>query len=114
MGSGLVVAQRGVFRMNRFVVVAAAIVLGGCIPTENQANAFKIGASTYSDVRAVLGAPTANALAPDGKRIVVYTRLPQSSDVKFIFDHNGVLTARSSTQSGAATSPQTTSDSVRQ
>jgi hypothetical protein len=101
--------------------------LAGCAATgvkvtEQQAQAFKVGTSTYADVVASLGAPTTTSLSSNGTRTAVYTYaavrsqaqnfIPyigglvagydtQSSTVTFTFDGRGILTATTSTESGA-------------
>jgi hypothetical protein len=91
--------------------------------SEQQAESFKVGSSTYNDVVATLGAPTSTTLNADGTRIAAYNyatvraqpqnfipiinRLApgydkETSSVAFTFDRSGVLTGTTSTQSGAA------------
>jgi len=112
--------------MRRIGALWIAGVLAGCSATgvkvsEQQAQAFQVGKSTYNDVVATLGAPTSTTLA-NGTRTAVYTYaafrsqpqnfIPylgplvagydtQSSVVTFTFDQNGVLTGTTSTQGGA-------------
>ncbi len=121
------------------VAFAIAVVLGGCAAsgvqvTEQQAQSFQVGRSTYSDVVAALGEPTEVSSSSNGNRVAVYSysavaSRPQnfipyigpyisgydskSSAVTFVFDPKGVLQETSSTQnrvgSGtnlAATAPQ--------
>ena len=108
-------------------LVAVAFVLSGCAEpgvrvTEQQAQTFKVGVSTYDEVVATLGAPTTTLAASNGGRVAIYTysaALAQShnfipyvthwvtgydshaSAVSFTFDERGVLTATSSTQTDA-------------
>jgi hypothetical protein len=91
--------------------------------SEQQAQSFKVGGSTYNDVVATLGEPTSTTLASDGTRAAVYNYasvraqpqnfIPylgplvagydkQSSSVTFAFDQHGVLTGTTSSQSGVA------------
>lgn len=110
----------------RWVVIALAVLLTGCAAsgvqvTEQQAQEFKVGKSTYSDVVAALGAPTATTLSSGGTRTAVYSYAavqsrPQnfipyigplmagydtkSSAVSFTFDARGVLTGTTSMQGG--------------
>jgi hypothetical protein len=91
--------------------------------SEEQAESFKAGTSTYNDVVATLGPPTSTTLNPDGTRIAAYNyasvrsqpqnfipiinRLAagydrENSSVTFAFDQRGILTGTTSTQSGAA------------
>jgi hypothetical protein len=92
--------------------------------SEQQAESFKVGVSTYSDVIATLGSPTSTSLDAKGNRTAAYNYssvrsqpqnfIPyigplvagydnQSSAVSFAFDSRGVLTAMTSQQAGAAT-----------
>jgi hypothetical protein len=106
---------------------AAVLLLAGCAATgvkvsEQQAEAFKVGTSTYSDVVASLGPPTSTTVTSNGTRTAAYTYaavraqaqnfIPyigglvagydtQSSIVTFNFDGRGVLTGTTSTESGA-------------
>lgn len=106
-----------------------AIAIAGCASSgvkvsEQQAESFKVGSSTYSDVVAALGAPTATMVAANGARTASYDYssmrsqpqnfIPyigplvagydnQSSSVTFNFDPRGVLTGTTSSQSGMGT-----------
>lgn len=92
--------------------------------SEQQAEAFRVGASTYQDVVAALGAPTTTSLMPNGARTAVYSYssirsqpqnfIPylgplvagydtQASAVTFTFDSSGVLTGTASSQTGVGT-----------
>lgn len=101
-------------------------LLAGCAASgvkvsEQQAEAFKVGSSTYSDVVAALGEPTSTTIASNGGRTASYNYtsirsqpqnfIPylgplvagydsQSSAVTFTFDQRGVLTSTTSSQSG--------------
>jgi hypothetical protein len=103
-------------------------LLVGCAATgvkvsEQQAESFKVGTSTYDDVVKTFGAPTTTTLNPDGTRVAAYNYAavrsqPQNfipiinrfaagydketSSVVFTFDRGGVLTGTTSTQGGAA------------
>jgi hypothetical protein len=91
--------------------------------SEEQAEAFKVGISSYNDVVGTLGPPTSTTLNPDGTRIALYNyasvraqpqnfipiinRLAagydtETSSVTFTFDQRGVLAGTTSTQAGAA------------
>ncbi len=115
--------------MRRLVLLALYGCLAGCAATgtkvtEQQAQSFRVGVSTYDDVVAALGAPTTTTLASNGTRTAVYSYasvraqpqnlIPylgplvagydtQSSAVAFTFDQRGVLSGTTSSQSGAAT-----------
>lgn len=103
-------------------------LLAGCASagvkvSEQQAEAFKVGTSTYADVVTALGPPTTTTLDAKGMRTAAYTyssiraqpqnfipyvgRLVegydhQSSVVTFAFDQSGILTGTTSSQSGIA------------
>lgn len=105
-------------------VIICAALLGGCAAagvqvTEQQAQAFQVGRSTYADVVAALGEPTSVTLSTRGGRVAVYayaaiSARPQNyipyigglvggfderkSAVAFIFDGNGILVETNSTQ----------------
>jgi len=113
------------------VVIAFCLagVVTGCAASgvkvsEQQAEAFKVGSSTYSEVVAALGEPTATTVAANGSRTAAYNYtsirsqpqnfIPylgplvagydsQSSSVTFTFDQRGVLTGTTSSQSGMGT-----------
>jgi hypothetical protein len=115
--------------MRRVFVLGLLALLVGCASSgvkvsEQQAESFKVGSSTYADVVAALGEPTSNTVASNGTRTAMYTYasirsqpqnfIPylgplvagydnQSSVVTFAFDQRGVLTSSSSTQSGMGT-----------
>jgi hypothetical protein len=104
-------------------------LLAGCAASgvkvsEQQAQSFKVGTSTYNDVVAALGPPTSTTVNSDGIRMAAYNYtsirsqpqnfIPylgplvagydnQSSSVTFTFAQNGVLTGTTSSQSGTAT-----------
>ena len=115
------------------------VVLGGCAAsgvqvTEQQAQSFQVGKTTYPEVVAALGEPTTVNSSSTGNRTAVYSysavaSRPQnfipyigplvsgydtkSSAVTFVFDSKGVLRETSSSQNNmgsganlAATSPQ--------
>lgn len=113
--------------------IAAAFCLAGLVAgcaasgtkvSEQQAEAFKVGSSTYADVVAALGEPTSTTVASNGTRTAAYNYtsirsqpqnfIPyigplvagydnQSSSVTFTFDQRGVLTGTTSSQSGMGT-----------
>ena len=111
-------------RLRTFFILALAFGISGCASsgvqvTEQQAQAFKVGKSTYSEVIASLGEPTTTSVASFGNRVATYsytasaTRLQnyipyigqyisgsdtKSSAVSFTFNPSGVLTAMNSTQ----------------
>lgn len=99
----------------------AACAAAGVKVSEQQAQAFRVGSSTYSDVVAGLGPPTSTSLSSNGTRTAIYSYasvrsqpqnfIPyvgglvagydrQTSAVVFTFDQNGVLTNTTSTQTG--------------
>ena len=117
----------------------AAVLLAGCAAsgvqvTEQQAQSFQVGKTTYSDVVTALGEPTTVNSSSNGNRTAVYSyssiaSRPQnfipyvgplvsgydtkSSAVTFVFDSKGVLRETTSSQNNmgsganlAATSPQ--------
>jgi len=102
----------------------AACAASGVKVTEEQAESFKVGVSSYSDVVTSLGPPTSTSVSSNGARTAVYTYaavrsqaqnfIPyiggfvagydtQKSDVAFTFDQRGILTNMSSTQTGVGT-----------
>ena len=89
--------------------------------TEQQAESFKVGLSTYQDVVTALGPPTTTTVGSDGMRTAMYSYasvraqpqnfIPyigplvsgydsQSSAVTFTFDQRGILSKMTSTQGG--------------
>ena len=98
-------------------VMVFAGFLSGCAAagvqvTEQQAQAFQVGKSTYADVVSALGEPTSVTSSSKGGRVAVYaysavSSRPQnfipyvgyfvagydrkSSAVAFVFDSNGIL-----------------------
>ena len=114
--------------MRWLVALGLSGLLVGCAASgvkvsEEQAQSFKVGSSTYNDVVAAIGAPTSTTLNADGSRIAAYSYtsirsqpqnfIPylgplvagydnQSSSVTFTFDRSGVLTGTTSTQGGTA------------
>lgn len=113
--------------MRRIIALGLFGLLIGCASSgtkvsEQQAESFKVGSSTYSDVVAVLGEPTSTTIASNGTRTAQYNYtsirsqpqnfIPylgplvagydnQSSSVTFNFDQRGILASTTSTQSGA-------------
>lgn len=114
----------------RFVAIVGVFVLSGllgsCVAsgihvTEQEAESFRVGRSTYADVRTALGEPTSVSSSSDGSRVAVYSYsaiMPrsehstpnvepfggldmQSSAVTFVFDANDILKETSSTQGTA-------------
>ena len=113
-------------RTTRVLALCGALAgLTGCAAagvqvTDQQAQSFKVGRSTYADVVAQLGQPTTVSTSTNGQRVAVYSYaamsarpqnfIPyigpfvagydtQSSAVMFIFDARGILRETSSTQS---------------
>jgi hypothetical protein len=115
--------------MRSILAVGLCALLIGCASSgikvsEQQAESFKVGTSTYSDVVATLGEPTSTSVDSKGNRTAAYNYnsirsqpqnfIPylgplvagydnQSSAVTFAFDQRGVLTGTTSSQSGMAT-----------
>lgn len=105
---------------------ALVLLLAGCAAagtkvTEQQAEQFRVGQATYSDVVAALGPPTTTTTSSNGMRIAVYSYaavraqpqnfIPyigplvsgydtQRSAVTFTFNQAGVLTGSTSSESG--------------
>src|ERR1044071_5613683 len=119
--------------------ILVALGLAGCAAsgvqvTEQQAQSFVVGKSTYGEVVSALGEPTTATTSSKGERTAVYSYtavssrlqnyLPyvgglvsgydtKSSNVTFVFDARGVLRDTTSTQANlgsganlAASSPQ--------
>jgi hypothetical protein len=119
----------GYIAMRGIAVFCVLSLLTGCAAsgvkvTEEQAESFKVGVSSYSDVVTSLGPPTSTSVSSNGARTAVYTYaavrsqaqnfIPyiggfvagydtQKSDVAFTFDQRGILTNMSSTQTGIGT-----------
>ena len=124
---------------NIVAAVMMTAVLGGCAAsgvqvTEQQAQSFQVGKTTYPEVVAALGEPTTVNSSSNGNRVAVYSyssvaSRPQnfipyigplvsgydtkSSAVTFVFDSKSVLREMTSSQNNmgsganiAATSPQ--------
>jgi hypothetical protein len=115
--------------MRAIAVFCVVSLLTGCAAsgvkvTEEQAQQFKVGVSSYTDVVSALGPPTSTSVSSNGTRSAVYTYaavrsqaqnfIPyigglvagydtQKSDVAFAFDQRGILTNMSSTQTGLGT-----------
>jgi hypothetical protein len=115
-------------------LLLSACAASGVQVTEQQAQAFQVGKSTYAEVVAGLGEPTSVTSSSKGDRVAVYSysaisSRPQnfipyigpwvsgydtkSSAVTFVFDPRGVLKETNSTQNNmgaganlAAGSPQ--------
>lgn len=104
--------------------LVAGCAASGVKVSEQQAESFKVGSSTYSEVVAALGEPTSTTVAANGARTAAYNYtsmrsqpqnfIPyigplvagydnQSSAVTFTFDQRGVLTGTTSSQSGMGT-----------
>lgn len=115
--------------MRLIAIMAVAVLIASCAAsgvqvTEQQAQSFQVGKSTYADVVTGLGEPTTNTVSSSGTRVAVYSYAavqsrPQnfipyigplvsgydtkSSAVAFTFDSRGVLTNTSSSQSNLGT-----------
>jgi hypothetical protein len=111
--------------MRAVIALCVAGFLAGCAASgvkvsEQQAEAFKVGSSTYNDVVAALGAPTTStvtamavysyaAVRSQPQNFIPYIGPlvagydTQSSAVTFTFNQAGVLTGTSSTQTGMGT-----------
>jgi outer membrane protein assembly factor BamE (lipoprotein component of BamABCDE complex) len=109
---------------NKLVVWCSSLVLCGCAAsgvkvTDEQAQSFKVGVATYSDVIGRLGPPTATSSSSGAGRTAVYSYsavrsqpqnfIPyvgvfvagydtQNSNVVFTFDQRDVLTNIASNQ----------------
>jgi hypothetical protein len=105
------------------------VALAGCAATgvkvsEEQAQSFQVGRSTYNDVVATLGAPTTTSVNSTGTRMAIYSYsavqsrpqnfIPyigplisgydtQTSAVTFTFDSRGILMNTSTAQSNVGT-----------
>lgn len=101
------------------VFLLSGCASGGVKVEERQLSSFERGRTTYSQVIGQLGAPTANTLMNDGRRVIVYTFVQaqarpesfipivgifvggadsQATSASLIFDREGVLESYSSTQ----------------
>lgn len=115
--------------MARLIALVACAVLAGCAASgvkvsDEQAQSFVVGKSTYADVVGALGAPTTTSTSSNGMRVAVYSYAavqsrPQnflpyigplvagydssSSAVTFTFDARGVLANTTSTQNNQGT-----------
>jgi hypothetical protein len=115
--------------MQKLGIVALCATLMGCASsgvqvTQEQAQSFQVGKSTYGDVVASLGPPTTTTMTSAGQKFAVYSYAavssrPQnfipyigplvsgydtkSSAVTFTFDGRDVLTNMTSTQSNLGT-----------
>lgn len=119
--------------------IILAFALAGCAASgvkvsEEQAQAFQVGRSTYTDVVAGLGQPTTTTLTAAGARVAIYSysamqSRPQnfipyigplvagydtsSSAVSFTFDQRGFLQSTSSSQSSMGTGAGLAAGSVQ-
>ncbi|HTA99372.1 MAG TPA: hypothetical protein VK804_02765 [Bradyrhizobium sp.] len=110
-------------------IVALGAALAGCASsgvqvTQEQAQSFQVGKSTYGDVVAALGQPTTTTMSSAGQKYAIYSYAavssrPQnfipyigplvsgydtkSSAVTFAFDNRDVLVNMTSTQSNLGT-----------
>lgn len=111
-------------RRRWLIIGAITITLAGCAAagtkvSEQQAESFKVGVSTYADVVGALGPPTSTTVSSDGTRMATYAYasaraqpqnfIPiigpltrgydtQRSSAVFTFNANGVLTKTVSTE----------------
>lgn len=60
--------------MNKFFLLAAALLLGGCASYDGRG--LVPGQATQGDVEAVMGAPTERLKAADGDTLLFYSRQP--------------------------------------
>jgi outer membrane protein assembly factor BamE (lipoprotein component of BamABCDE complex) len=113
-----------VIRSALLMVLLSGCAAAGTKVTEQQAQQFRVGQSTYSQVVGALGAPTTTTVASNGIRTAVYSYaavraqpqnfIPyigplvsgydaQKSVVTFTFDQSGILTGTTSAQTGVGT-----------
>jgi hypothetical protein len=64
--------------MRNFLGLATAFLLAGCASvgtkvSEQQAQSFQVGKSTYSDVVATLGNPTSTTTNSSGTKVAIYS-----------------------------------------
>jgi hypothetical protein len=111
-------------RASAICAFSLALVVAGCASsgvqvTEQQAQSFKVGKSTYTDVVTGLGDPTTTTVDSFGNRVATYSYtavasriqnyIPyigpyisgsdtKTSSVQFTFNQTGLLTAMNSTQ----------------
>ena len=115
--------------MRSILALGLLSLLVGCAASgvkvsEQQAQSFKVGVSTYSDVVTALDNPTSTTVASNGTRTAAYSYasmrsqpqnfIPyigplvagydnQSSSVTFNFDQRGLLASTTSSQAGMGT-----------
>ncbi|MFZ0425092.1 MAG: hypothetical protein WAL80_19615 [Xanthobacteraceae bacterium] len=115
--------------MRKLLALGLLGLLLGCASSgvkvsEQQAESFKVGVSTYADVVSALGDPTTTTIDSKGIRTAAYTYssvrsqaqnfIPyigglvagydtQASAVTFTFDQRGILTGTTSSQTGVGT-----------
>jgi len=113
----------------RWLLVLGCLSLAGCAASgvkvsDEQAQNFQVGRSTYADVVGTLGPPTTTSSSTNGMRVAIYSYAavqsrPQnfipyigplvagydrsSSAVTFTFDARGILTNTTSTQNNLGT-----------
>jgi hypothetical protein len=84
--------------MRSLIVLSLFGLLVGCASSgvkvsEQQAESFKVGTSTYSDVVTALGAPTSTTLDTQGNRTAVYTYTSIRSQPQNFIPYLGPLVA---------------------
>jgi outer membrane protein assembly factor BamE (lipoprotein component of BamABCDE complex) len=87
---------------------ALALVLAGCAGTgtkvsEEQAQSFQVGRSTYNDVVAALGQPTTVTTSTGGGRVASYTYAAVSAQPQNFIPYIGPLVSGYDTKSNAVT-----------
>ena len=123
----------------RIFATVFALSLAGCAASgvqvsEQQAQSFRVGKSTYAEVVGQLGDPTTSTVDSTGNRVAMYSysaaqSRPQnfipyigplisgydtkSSAVTFTFDARGILTGSSSTQNQMGTGANLAAGSVQ-
>lgn len=92
----------------RLGLLLLSVCLAGCASTgvhvsEEQAQAFQVGRSTYADVVAALGEPTTSTVAANGTRVIVYSYSAVQSRPQNFIPYIGPLVAGYDTKSSAVT-----------
>jgi hypothetical protein len=94
--------------MGRLSGLALALLVAGCASsgvkvTEEQAQSFQVGRSTYGEVIAALGEPTTVSTSSNGNRIAVYSYAAVSSRPQNFIPYIGPLVAGYDTRASAVT-----------
>jgi hypothetical protein len=84
-------------------VMLSACAASGVQVTEQQAQGFQIGKSTYADVVAALGEPTSVNSSSKGERVAVYSYSAVSSRPQNFIPYIGPLISGYDTKSSAVT-----------